>query len=372
MVHSAMMRWELQYGFEAVERSEQAWNELAHAGSLSPVADALWMKCFWRAFAGRDETLAVHALYDRDKLVALLPLRPQKSFARAWQSITNDHSPYWMFAFERDHPEVAGEIIRHLLHGADAIDLGPIHRKGPIYAMLTDAARELGLRTITKDEGVDMFIDVSTPDALKASLSSNIRGDTGRKKRRLESLGELRFETLTSGPALRSTLEACFTLEAKSWKREAGSAVLIDPKAQLFYPELASEMAKHGRFALYLLYLGGRLIAYEFSLRAQGKIDMLKPSFEPDLAQYSPGNVLRLMLLESEAEKGEINSYHLGGAQPYKHRWARQVDELCRLHILAPGIRPGLAYDLGPRTLKALKSNATLRRLVKSLRKQGD
>jgi CelD/BcsL family acetyltransferase involved in cellulose biosynthesis len=159
-----------------------------------------------------------------------------------------------------------------------------------------------------------MFIDLSAPDALKTNLSKNIRRDSGRKKRRLENLGDLRFETITSGPALGPTLDACFELEAKSWKSEAGSAVLIDTNAYEFYTKLATAAAAHSRFSLPLLYLNNRLIAFEFNLRAQGRIDMLKPSFEPDLAQYSPGNVLRMMVLESEAGKGEICSYHLGRA----------------------------------------------------------
>jgi CelD/BcsL family acetyltransferase involved in cellulose biosynthesis len=157
-------------------------------------------------------------------------------------------------------------------------------------------------------------------------------------------------------------------LEAKGWKGKSGSAIILQRGVHQFYTDLSRSSAEQGRFALYLLKLNGAVIAYEYSLRAQGKIDMLKPSFDPDLSRYSPGNVLRMMILRAEVEKGQIKSYHLGRPSPWKTLWTRRTNALCRLRVFAPRLKARLAYRFGPWTRLMLKRSAVLRGIVTRIR----
>jgi CelD/BcsL family acetyltransferase involved in cellulose biosynthesis len=367
-----IMRWEVLYGLAAIERTADAWNDLAHASSLSPVADALWMRCWWRAFGKNDRSLAVHALYENDRLLAILPLQRRGRLIRTWKPAFDGNAPYSMFALDEGHPEVATEIVSHLLQDADEIELGPIHAKGPIYQAVRDAAQAQGLITAESDAGVDLVMKVFSPwEELKQTIPAKTRQETGRKKRQLERLGRLDLEIVTSGPALRPALDACYAIEARTWKRSAGSAVLLDPQDRQFFDELADCMGEAGRFALYLLKLDDRIIAYEYSLRAQGKIDSLKPSFEPELARYSPGNVLRWMILESEAGRGEVTSYGMGPPYAHKQHWTRLADPLCRLHVYKPRAMSKLACALGPKTRSLLKKSDALRAIKHRLREIG-
>jgi len=81
-----------------------------------------------------------------------------------------------------------------------------------------------------------------------------------------------------------------------------------------------------GRLALYTLRLNSALIAFEYCLRHNGRIDLLKLSYHPDFGHYSPGNVLRFLLLDQEIKSGEARSYHMGLASDWKTRWATRLE----------------------------------------------
>ena len=73
-----------------------------------------------------------------------------------------------------------------------------------------------------------------------------------------------------------------------------------------------------------------------FTYPAGRRIDMLKISYSPDLARYSPANVLRLLILKTEIERGSITIYHMGRSSEWKLRWANRVEPLVRLGDVVP------------------------------------
>jgi CelD/BcsL family acetyltransferase involved in cellulose biosynthesis len=151
--------------------------------------------------------------------------------------------------------------------------------------------------------------------------------------------------------------------------REYGAPILSDPRSHAFYTRLARASAAAGRFALYLLKLQDRLIAFEYCLRAQRKIDLLKPSYDPELAKFSPGNVLRWLILQHEIALGEIDSYHLGRSSDWKKHWVTRTEPLTRLRIYGPGFRSRLAYHGGPRLRAAVKRLPGVHRVYHALRR---
>ncbi len=347
-------RWETGEGLAAIERYSRDWNLLAHGGSLSPTADAIWMGAFWKAFAERDAELVVHVLREGDRLLAVLPLRRKGRFASGWYSIRNSEWPFWMFCIDEHRAGVEEAILNHLLSDADYLDFGPLHFRGPLYAALRHAATARGLRVVTTERGEDAGIELLPCwDDFCRSLPPQLeqKGAT-RKQRQLERQG-LSFERVTAPRDLPQLLEDCYALEAKGWKGVRGAPIRSGPRTHAFYTKLALAEAAAGRFTLYLLKVGGRLAAFEYCLRAQGRIDLLKPSFDPELAKFSPGSVLRWLILRHEVEAGEMTGYHLGRLSPWKTQWVTRVEPLVRLRIYRASWRGRLAYEGGPH-LRAL------------------
>lgn len=362
--------WRCRRGLPAIEELAGEWNRLAHSNDHCAWSDANWMRCYWRAFGSAGDELVVHALYKDGTLFAVAPLLRSGGVLAGWRSVGNVHTCYWVVALDESRlPELAGSVLDHLLAGTDVLDVKPVHSKGPVAEALISEAKSRRLKVAVEEYTGDVLLDVPTSWAdCRAALGKNLRGDTGRKLRRLEKLGHLEFERWKGGPSLDAVLAECYRVESLGWKAETGSPILQNPETTMFYTELARSAALEGRLAIYTLRLDSKLIAFEYCLRAQGAIEMLKLSFDPSLSAYSPGNVLRYLLLEQEANEGAISSYHLGrpaDASGWKLRWASRVEPLCRLRIYGGGLKPSLAYALGPGLRGTLKKSVALRRAVR-------
>ena len=361
-------RWEVLPAEEGIDRLSAKWNTLAHAGSLSPTADAIWARCHWRAFGRPNERrLVVHALYDRRRLLAVLPLCRAGTVLRAWSPCINTkHTPYWMFALDEDRPDAAGAILEHLLADADVIDLKRLRAEGPLCAALSAVAKAGHLAAWADPCGGDAVIDIIRPwDRLRRRLHPKVVANTTRRLRNLQRRGRLAFELVAGEPPLARVLQECLALEAAGWKGRNGSPIVARAGTLRFYTELAFEESRAGRLALYTLRADGKLIAFDYCIRAQGKLNVLKESYHPGWSRFSPGNVLRYLLLEREARRGEVASFRLGVPLQWKGAWATRVEPLVRLRLYRRSALGLLGYHAGPAFRAALKRVPALRRAVR-------
>jgi CelD/BcsL family acetyltransferase involved in cellulose biosynthesis len=334
----------------AVTMLSDEWRRLAETSETPPTVNPMWQRAYWRAFHTTRRAPRVHALWGGEGVAAVIPVRRTGQLVRRWSFGVNAHTPYVSLALGRS-PEVAIGALEHLMGSAEMLDLGPLYTHGPATATLARVARERGFRVRQDARGTDAVIDLpASPAEFHLSLSRKLVGNTFRAHRQLTRLGRLDFEVLTGGPALAKVLAECFTLETLGWKGQRGVPIRSRPDTLRFYSELAEAAADAGRLALYTLRLNSALIAFEYCLRHEGRIDLLKLSFHPDFSHYSPGNVLRFLLLEHEIKSGQGGSYHMGLAGGWKTRWATRSEPLCRLRIYDRGVRGTVAYVVNSTT----------------------
>jgi len=364
------LRLEVSRGWAAMDRLAPAWDELAHAGTLSPTADSIWARCFCKAFCRNDEHVVLYSVYAGDRIVAVMPLKHCGRFLQSWESlIIGHHAPYWMFALDEDYPEATGLILDHLVKSSDKIIFRWLRSSGPLRSALLRAARSRSLVVWEKSAGGDTELTLLRSwEEFRRTLSKNLITDTERQIRRLQEQGDLRFETIEGGEELEKVLEECYRLEGLGWKGYSGTTIVSSERTIRFYTELAKTASQSGRFALYTLRLNNQLIAFDYCLRAQGHINGLKVGYHPQLARYSPGNVLRYHVLRREIEKSEIHTYHLGRPEPWKMRWCKRVEPLVHVQIYPRTVRGLVGYYAGPRLRDRLKRSPTLRRGVRYVR----
>jgi len=349
-----------------------AWDDLVRARSLPLVSGALWMRCFLDAFGDGGQSPALLSAFQDGRLVAVLPLWQTGRLLRKWSPVANFHSPSLVFASELPPAGAAAGVLDHLLESSDMVDVARVRPDAEFCVALREAARSRRLAVVESAAEGDAVIDLHGPwETFRRSLSQNLETTTSRHHRRLQRLGELAFEELTGGDRLTAVLQECFRLEAAGWKAQHGSPILWRQDTLRFYSELARRGAAAGALAVYALRLDGKLIAFEYCLRAGRRIDMLKISYAPDLARYSPGNVLRYLILKTEIERGGTAIYHMGRSSEWKLRWANRVDPLVHLRIYGPGARARLAY-CGARLRLFLKECGPLRVAVKRARSMGE
>ena len=320
------------------------WRRLTESPEAPPTGDPLWQRAYWRAFHALGPAPRVHALCGEDGVTAVIPVRPTSRLVRQWSSGVTAHTPYWTLALARS-PHVAAAALEQLMASAPMLDFGPLYTRGVETDALARAAHELGFRVSQDARSADAVIDLpASPAKFQLALSRKLVGNTFRAHRQLTRLGRLEFEVITGGAELKNVLAECFTLETLGWKGQRGAPISSRPDTLQFYTELAETSAAAGRLALYTLRLNSALIAFEYCLRHNGRIDLLKLSYHPDFGHYSPGNVLRFLLLDQEIKSGEARSYHMGLASDWKTRWATRLEPLCRLRIYDPGVRGTVAY----------------------------
>lgn len=344
---------------------EPAWAPLTRA--QSPLADAAWVRCFADAFGTRPEVFVQEA---GGELAAGLALVRTDGLARAWTSLENEHNPYWLPAGE---PADAGALLAHVLADADYLYLRRLPVENPTCRALCEAAEaeRMPYVTVESEAGDARMVLAGSWDEFRARLPKNFQRDLPRKQRQLAKQGALALRIVTApGDELAAALATCFEIETRGWKGTEGSPINRDPRTLRFYGELAQALAARGRFALYLLELAGQIVAFEYCLRGGGHIEMLKLSFDPAFASASPGQVLRMMLLQHELERGEIRYYHLGRPSEWKLRWATEVAPLCTLRIYAPTARGRAAYLLGPVLRSRIKQSPRAMKLVTTVRER--
>jgi CelD/BcsL family acetyltransferase involved in cellulose biosynthesis len=365
-------RWECGQGSEAIDRVAAAWDRLSHGADFAPWGDAIWTRCYWRAFGNTHQDLVVHALYHGDDLAAVLPLERRGSLVPRWSSLENPHTAYWVVAVDEARLDMAGRILDHLLQSARWLKIRHVHRGNPLLEALVEAARARSLHVADQDSSKDILIDLPDSwEAFRKNVSKNLDQDTRRKLRSLERMGKLEFEVVTGGDRLDSVLQECFRVETLGWKAESGSPILSKPETVQLYTDLAHAAAAAGRLALYTLRLDSRLVAWEYCLVSRHEIEMFKLSFDPALGRCSPGNILRYKLLQFEIERGQVKVYHLGRSSDpgdWKYRWATRAEPLCWVQVYGAGVVSSLAYRLGTQIPTWARRHPQIKRSAAGLR----
>ncbi|MFN8547287.1 MAG: GNAT family N-acetyltransferase [Candidatus Eisenbacteria bacterium] len=336
-------------------RWEAAWEALVVRNRLGFLASPAWVRPFLRSFVGEQSSMELHVLADGDRCLAVLPLHLRVGLVRAVDSFENEHWPYWTCAIDTSSPQVAEAVLSHVLELGDEVDFHALHETGPVCAALVAAADRLRLphHSVRSAKGDTSLALPRTWDSCLRALSRHLQRDLRQGARKLAEAGEVRLEVECGGERLESTLRECFELEARGWKGESGSPIQSGAATLRFYRELAESAARRGALAIYQLRLDSRLIAFEYCLRYQDRIELLKISYDPEWARVSPGTVLRGMILEREVALGEVRSYHFGRPSEWKLRWTDQVLPLTELRVFAPGWRGQLA-SLGNRHLASM------------------
>src|SRR5207244_4323574 len=134
-------------------------------------------------------------------------------------------------------------------------------------------------------------------DGWEESLKPKHRSNMRNRLKRLGAVGKVELELVSSGEQLAGALEDGFRIEAAAWKGAAGTAIAWDPAVRRFYTRLAGRMAGRNALRLHFLRVGGRRIAFDYTLQSGGKLYLLKTGYDPAYGQYSPGHLQVLLAL---------------------------------------------------------------------------
>jgi len=289
---------------------------------------------WWDSFGG-DRTLHVVVARDGDEVVGIAPLMLSRVTFYGWpvrrlESIGNDHTPRFEFIVRDDEPAVYDaiwEAIRLSRRGTwDVLLLKQLPAERPTLDALRSQASEpewhIG-RWKSHDSPFVPFTDNWTDYTER--LSRKHRSNLRNRFRRLERLGAIGLDIVTTEQALEASLDDGLRIEPSGWKTEAGTAIHCDPDVSKFYRELASRAAKRGMLRLMFLTVNGNRIAFAYVLEYRNKLYALKIGYDPDFAQYSPSKLLCYLVFNQAFERRVAEYEFLGARDAWKLDWTNRT-----------------------------------------------
>lgn len=308
------------------------WERLARQVNASPCLWPGWVEAWWYAFgAGQLQILTV---CQSGRVTGILPLRRLHG---ALSSTTNAHTP--LFGFLVANKTAAEALVQALFsQNARRIELSLLSPDDTGVALARAAADAERYRVFTESiQGMPyVALDGVTWDAFEMGLGKNLRGDVRRRRRRLEEEGHLTLDVFDGRAGLNELLEEGFRVESSGWKGAEGTSINADPATRCFYTRVARWAAGRGWLRLAYLRLDGRALAFDYCLEFDRTHYMLKTGYDPAYERFSPGKVLRHLML-ARAFSEELAYYELlGGFDPWKQKWTNAGRELQSLQMFAP------------------------------------
>lgn len=184
-----------------------------------------------------------------------------------------------------------------------------------------------------------------TPPTVRhvASLEGGVDGYLSRRRRKFraglrrtqrgatERGVALEAHTLTRGTDVQKHWSRILDVERQSWKSIEGNGVAEGPMAQ-FAPDVLRRSADRDRALILFATHEGRDIGYLHGALVDGYFRGLQMSFVDDWRPHGIGNLMQFSTIKWLCEDG-AHTYDLGGALPYKERWAEQAIETLGLVV---------------------------------------
>ncbi|WP_408890128.1 GNAT family N-acetyltransferase [Myxococcus faecalis] len=318
---------------------ESEWNALVEATTDELFYRHEFIRIWLDNFAPGARLRVLTLRNSEGRLSAALPLWEERTNlygvpVRQLSAAANTHScRFDLLAREPD--AAAAMFLSHLRQqgGWDVLRLTDVPDGGAAWRL--HAAAQAARMPVGAWESLQSpYIPLpGTREKFQASLQSKFKANCRRRRRKLEEKGKVTFERVDGGPGLEGTLEEGFLLEQSGWKGERGTAMAQDTATRGFYTELARDAAYRGKLALYFLRLDGRPVAFHYGLEHGGRYFLLKPGYDEQLRECSPGQLLMEEVVGTciDRKLGEFD--FLGPDMVWKRDWTDQVRRHTWLYI---------------------------------------
>lgn len=314
-----------------IEPVAREWDALADRVAAPPFLRPGWTAAWWRAFG--TGTLDIFMARRGGRLVGVLPLCRRR---HALFSPTNWHTPGFGFLAEPGLSAGFAEQILAGRRGAHRISLAFVDPGTEDIGAWRGAAATHGFRFLTRTLARFASVEIHGDwDVFDRGLSRNLRGDVRRSFRRLQAVGDVRFEHLDGLEHLDDRLSEVFRVESSGWKGARGTAIASRPETERFYREVSAWAAARGALRVAVLRLDDRAIAFELGIEEHGVHYALKAGFDPTRRAFSPGKLLIHRILERSFSIG-LSRYEMAGVERYKLAWANAFRDVALVQAFAP------------------------------------
>jgi|GEM_PF-1614867 len=170
-----------------------------------------------------------------------------------------------------------------------------------------------------------------------AHIASKFRRNISRLERKAEKQGKLDYYSYPCSIKNQSDLfqqyyQTFLDVEADSWKSKIQTAIKDNPPAVLFYQKLGEYFKAPDTCVINLLKLDDDVIAVQFGVRVDKRLNLLKIGFRQNYKGIGPGNIILSHTLKNSIEQN-IKVVSTTTAPAWAEKWKSDSQKVYRHFI---------------------------------------
>lgn len=301
------------------------WDELLRRSRSDTIFLASgWLRAAHNAFGGDAEPLVVRVRRDGALIGAATFLDRQGDL----ELLGAGPSDYLDVLLDRDLDDGDALAVTRALLDA-ALQATPRFRGFRLGRLVSEWGTPSRLAALAGLHVARTFSEAAPSMEMHAAAEAVRKKSLRRKENKLRRAGELRTTHHTTAEDILPRLEGLFELHEARWEESQ----FADPAQRVFFRRLVQELGPTGTLRFTEVHLDDALVAVHLGFSYAGRFTWYKPSYNPEFADYGPGEVLLKHLIEQAIEEGVDEFDFTIGREFFKTRFATVEREVVDLYV---------------------------------------
>lgn len=309
-------------------RSE--WNALVERSATNTVFQTLeWHCSWWKALGGGSRPLILLA-EAAGKMVGIAPLMlsEQRLFGRrrrVVEFIGTHAADYCDFVADASQPEIVTLLLQRLIDHADRWDLLHLINIAETSPLLNVLPRFFGERGYAADLQRRHDCPTRVFGDRAADLGLLRKRDIRKKDNELRAQGELEFRLYREAAEIEPLLDAFFQQHIDRWTSTPTPSFFHDERQREFYRQLVRLLAANKWVVFSVVWFNRVPISFHFGYEYGTRVYFIKPTFDPQYAEYAPGMLHIKYVIEYALQHGLKELDFTVGEERFKFRFANHA-----------------------------------------------
>jgi CelD/BcsL family acetyltransferase involved in cellulose biosynthesis len=343
------------------------WTRLWEESTSATIFQSLpWIRAWWKAFH-HDAQLFAPVVREGETIAGILPLVRNRGGLRFLGTPGADYCD--ILCREAVAPDVITAALHALLNRDDwrTCCLSNLRNNSQLVRhaahLPADILRHMCLLPMTRRSA--LVLRQNREDVIAAMRR---KPALRRHRNKLYRCGKVDFRHLETRAEAHRLLRTLFAQHIGRRALTGGHSQFLTPEWRNFYAALVDELDPGNELRFSVLELDGRPVACHFGFECNGSLILYKPTFDVDLSELSPGDVLLSELLGYACERRLDEVDFTIGREAYKEHFVNDSSDVFRVMLDHGLLRANIRRLLQPKAIRLTecKTVATIKSHVVS------
>jgi CelD/BcsL family acetyltransferase involved in cellulose biosynthesis len=326
---------EMATSFSELERLKEDWDRLAMARPTPEVFHTFaWARAWWEGYGRGYEVFSPVVRDANGGVVAIWPLARRNAEIRAFGDGASDHND--LLASPENAQPALQAALDLLLENGETWETGIITNVSE-RGLLLEAARGIAgasrarLEIVGGGKGWAAVGEAGAAHFLGLARKERLR----KYRKKLERLGPVTFRHIEDPEEIKGHLPTFQRQHIERWARLGMKSQFLDASSKGYYSALIDCLSPLGPLRFSVLEVGERPVAYHLGFECAGRYVWYKPTFDVELWDLSPGQVLLQSVFQYCASAGIKELDFTIGDEAYKSRFSNVTYGYFQIHLFS-------------------------------------